>query len=527
MDRILSVDDARTILGDSLDRAARGFRRRFEIDYRALAALRIAVGLLVLADLAFRSRDLVAFYTDDGVLPREALFSTYGTVYSLHAVWGEAWVQGLLFVVAGAFALAMTVGYRTRVATVASWLLLGSLHLRNPMVVNSGDTLLRMLLFWGIFLPLDDRWAVGASRTDRERPAAFSIATVALLVQVVLMYATNAVHKTRSEAWMNGEAVVYIFTADQFTILLGNVIAEYHALLELFNSLWVALILAAPLLLVLTGVPRAALASVFVGMHLGMVLTLRIGLFPLIVVAGLLPFYPSVVWDGASSVVARIGLRDALRSRLGRLAHSVPAVTLPDLPTFVTRSNLPAPNRPAIAASRETFNRLRTGCLRVLPGVFFVLVLTANAAAVDYAEVPEPADRAADVVEQNWRMFAPTPTQTTRWFATEGVLEDDTRVDVLHESEVDLDRPPSVEDTYPTSRWRKYLSNVAFAGDERTSYLANYLCKRWNERHETDVVEITVYHVYEQVDPYDGTTSGDEIVLQECECGGEVVRSHE
>ena len=49
--------------------------RRFGIDTRSLAAFRISLGLLILADLALRSRNLRAFYTDFGVLPRSAFIS--------------------------------------------------------------------------------------------------------------------------------------------------------------------------------------------------------------------------------------------------------------------------------------------------------------------------------------------------------------------------------------------------------------------------------------------------------------------
>ena len=29
---------------------------------------------------------------------------------------------------------------------------------RNPLVIDGGDDFLRMLLFWGLFLPLGARW---------------------------------------------------------------------------------------------------------------------------------------------------------------------------------------------------------------------------------------------------------------------------------------------------------------------------------------------------------------------------------
>ncbi|WP_323191675.1 HTTM domain-containing protein [Halostella sp. PRR32] len=512
--------DSRTpsLPANVLDRISHALARRFEVDLRALAAFRVAVGTLVIVDLVLRSRDLVAFYTDAGVLPRSALFADYGTLYSLHALSGAAWAQVLLFVLAGAVALAMVVGYRTRVATAVSWVLLVSLHLRNPLVLNAGDTLLRMLLFWGTFLPLGERWAVDAGRNDRERSVVASIATVALLIQVVLMYATNAVHKTRSDAWTSGKAVAYIFQADHFTILLGDVLAEHHALLELFTYLWMAMIVASPLLLLCTGIPRAVLAAAFAGMHLGMLVTLRIDLFPLISVAGLVPFYPPVVWDAVESLADRTGAVSWFRRRSASVELST-AVSTPD--EFVRDCS-------AVSILSDGVTRAYGACLTVVPFVFLVLVVTSNAAAVGYATMPDHGDRALDAIQgdQNWRMFAPNPTRTTKWFAAPGTLENGTEVDVLHRSRVDLDRPARAQDAYPTSRWRKYLSTVQSADNERhRSYLSNYLCNRWNGHHDTEVRDVSIYFLYEQSDPYDGSTSSGNVSIQEYDCSGEFVQS--
>ncbi|SNZ05512.1 Vitamin K-dependent gamma-carboxylase [Natronoarchaeum philippinense] len=510
-------ETAHNQLSTALDRVAPIVGKWFEIDLRALAAFRVSLGLLILADLATRARNIGAFYTDAGVLPRQALFSDYSPVYSLHAISGAAWAQTLLFLVAGAFALALIVGYRTRVATVVSWLLLLSLHARNPMVLNSGDVLLRMLLFWGIFLPLDERWSLfAADRTDdTDRSTVASIATIALLLQVVLMYATNTIHKFNGEFWMDGEALVYILSADQFTVHLGNVIAEYHTLLELFNYLWMGLILASPLLFVLTGAWRAVLPTMFVGMHLGMIVTMRIGLFPLVVVAALLPFYPPVVWDAVSKAAERIGLSEVLRTgqnKLTRIAAAAPSFRTPSVPN------------PA-----GVINHSRTAFFTVVPYLLLALVIMSNAQAVDYAEVPDPGEEVLDTVqaEQSWRMFAPDPARTTRWFAAPATLENESRVDVLHRSQVDLERPEDVETTYPTARWRKYLSNVYSADNENhRSYLANYLCDRWNRNHETDAKSVTIYQMYERYDPYAEEMEADGIVkVITYSCSGEFVQN--
>ncbi|SDC56082.1 HTTM domain-containing protein [Natrinema hispanicum] len=512
--------DGRHRLSAVADRLSAGIANRFAIDTRALAVFRIALGLLLLTDLALRSRDLEAFYTDAGVLPRAALFSDYSNVYSLHAISGELWAIALLFVVAAVFAAAVTIGYRTRLATVCSWLLLLSLHARNPMVLNGGDTFLRILLFWAMFLPLGERWAVDARRTDEPRATVSNVATMALLLQVTAMYVVNAIHKSRGEMWFNGEAVVYVFSLDyKFTFLLGDVLAKYPELLRMMTYLWTGLLLSSPLLLLLTGRPRAVLATAFAGMHLGMLVTMRIGIFPLVVVTALVPFYPPVVWDGLGVLATRAGLARPLRAAMSRLRVSLPeGPTISGLPTAV-----PAPQRLLTAGAAHG----RTLFSTVIPWLFLVLVILSNAQAVGYTQVPEPGEDALEATEtdQNWQMFAPEPLGTDGWFIAPAELENGSEIDALHRSDVSWDPPSSHEDVYPTSRWRKYLANV-WGGDNKNheSYLANHLCERWNGTHETDIEQVDLYYMAQPSEPYNETEPVDSTKLQEYRCDGEFIQ---
>lgn len=495
------------------------FRRRVAIDRRALATFRIALGALLVADLALRSRSLDAFYTDAGVLPRAALFATDGSVYSVHAISGAAWVQALLFAVAGVVALALLVGYRTRLATIGSWLLLCSLQLRNPLVLNAGDELLRFLLFWGIFLPLGARWSVDASRnpgTPRSWTVA-SVGTAAVLLQVVLMYATNLVHKTRSEQWMGGDALVHVFTADQFTVLLGNVLAEQHELLRALGHLWMVLLVAAPLLLLLTGVPRAVLTTLYVGMHLGMLVTMQIGLFPLIVVAGLLPFYPPTVWDALTTSATRLGFDPDRRHRrvewIATRTPSVPALSVAGLRGLRERA---AP----LARARIIFST-------VIPLVVLLLIVLGNVQAAGVAEMPDPVERTIDATktEQTWRMFAPKPTQTTRWYVAPGTLSNGSSVDALNGGRVTWDRPAAVEKSFPTARWRKYLSNVRTIPNEHyRSSLARYLCHRWNRAHDTHLESLSIYYLADHAGPFDDAPQISRHDLQSHDCTAPAVQ---
>ncbi|WP_232688743.1 HTTM domain-containing protein [Halobacterium zhouii] len=488
--------------------------RRVSVDARALAAFRVGVGALLLADLLLRARHLKAFYTDQGVLPRAVLAEQYPTfaAFSLHALSGAAWFQVVLFAVAGVAALALLIGYRTTLATVVSLVLLVSLHARNPVVLNGGDSLFRQLLFWSVFLPLGTRWSVdarhrqaaneqstpsgasAATQADRTSskegevagqsggpadhwtalaPRVTSVASAALLVQVVLVYVVNAVLKLRGDAWLSGDAVRVVFALDQFTVFLGDALAQYPAVLEVASHVWLVLLVCSPLLLVVTGWRRAVLAGLFASVHLGMLLTMQLGLFPLISMVALVPFLPPVVWDWVS--VPSVALLDDLADALPAFAdHSLPEQLYQWAGTVV----------PAALA-----------CL-------LVVALAWNAASLGFVTIPdsvnpEPGNERPDY---RWNMFAPEPLSVDGWVRAPGRLASGAQVDAFHGGAVRWTKPPDVAATYPTARWRKYIANVWRGnGDTLERGFADYLCARWDASHESDLVNVSVYYVEEPV----------------------------
>ena len=104
----------------------------FGIDLRSLALFRICLGLIILADLATRASDLTIFYTDVGALPRAALMGSRYSAFllSIHLINGTVLAQALLFLLHGACAIGLLLGWRTRAMTVLTWLLTVSVRHR-------------------------------------------------------------------------------------------------------------------------------------------------------------------------------------------------------------------------------------------------------------------------------------------------------------------------------------------------------------------------------------------------------------
>ena len=125
----------------------KSYSNPFTLDLRALALMRIGVGALILIDLLLRAPSFMAFMTDRGVMTREMSMSV-NSEWHWSLYWANAepfWAISLM-IIAACFALMLMFGVRTRIASVASFILLASLHNRNPYLQQGGDNLLLLLL---------------------------------------------------------------------------------------------------------------------------------------------------------------------------------------------------------------------------------------------------------------------------------------------------------------------------------------------------------------------------------------------
>ena len=449
-------------------------RARFGIDPRALGAFRIGIGLVIIADLlVLRAPQLAMFYTDAGVFPREALAETAPTLarWSLHTISGALWAQALLLALTGMFAACLLVGYRSRLAAIGSALLLASLHARNPYLVNGGDTVLLSVLLFGAFLPLDARWAL------RRRPRGadgriVSVATATILLHIVVIYAINAVLKFQSDAWTSGVAVQRVFQLEDFVYLLGPTLAEYPAVLTGISWLWTAVLSASVLLVLATGWLRIATVVAFVGAHLSMAATMRLGAFPFIMCAIVLLFLPPQVWEHVDRFVSESGVP----SRLAPLSR-VP----------------PEPRRLGFLRSPLVRRGTRLAAAGVLVCLFAMLVGWQVAAA---GLVETPSSAADSTLESaSWAFFAPAPPDSYSWYVVEAEYESGTSIDLVDGEAMDFDRPPNAMERYPTTLWKRY-GTKSQGVDGVVQPAAAYVCEQTSD----DVESVTIYRVEQPVD---------------------------
>jgi len=285
----------------------------FSIDLRSLALMRILLAVLLLADLLLRIPTMQMFYTDAGVLPRTQWLAVNNQWYlSLHAASGALWWQILLFSLAAVFAIGLLIGYRTRLMNILSWILLASLLNRNEMVLQGGDILLVLMAFWGMFLPLGAKWSIDAALQPENRlnpnqlrfapdkaQLYFSVATIAVIFQVLFLYFFTALLKTGAPWRFPFEAAHYTLEIQHFVTPIGSWFKEISLLLPVGAAYVIFVEFVGPLLVLLPfkwPITRIVGLLMLASLHVAFLLLLHIGLFPLIDFMSLTVLIPSIVW---------------------------------------------------------------------------------------------------------------------------------------------------------------------------------------------------------------------------------------
>lgn len=285
----------------------------FGIDLRALALFRVMLGLYVVVDLLNRWPHLRALYTDYGILSRaESMAFSNPARWSLLYLNGSPWMAHFFFAALLVAAFCLMIGYRTRIATFVCWVLVISITNRNLLVLQGDDDLSCILLFWGLFLPLGARFSIDdALRKEHEAPQDantrrshdyFSVATVAMLLQVSYVYIFGAFLKTGPEWTQNHDAVYYALSADSVSTALGGWLAGQGWLIQpLTRSVyWLELLMPFYIFSPVFFKPVRLIGLIaLVGMHLGFAIFLSVGLFPLASIASLTLLVPAYAFDWA------------------------------------------------------------------------------------------------------------------------------------------------------------------------------------------------------------------------------------
>ena len=456
--------------------------------------MRIGVGIILLVDLFIRSLSIKAFFTDEGVLPLNALQHFFGNTnyISLHTISGELWWQIILFVINACCAVALLIGYRTRFFTFMCWVFLISLQNRNPFILQGGDDLLRLLLFWGLFLPWGDFYSVLSSPS---RTHEFSLPAIGYLLLTCSVLFFSALLKTSPEWHTEGSAVYYALSLDQIRLPFGTFIYKFPRFMRVLTYMVFYIELLAPLLVTIPFIPsKIRLGAIFciIGLYVSIALSLYVGLFYIIGIISMVGLFPSAVMDWlelrfirAKTVIkssnTSVQELKAWKKIVRYFKHGAIAMTI-IFCLFINMSNLPA--------FPYELNTTFFKCMKFLK------------------------------LDQNWGMFSPYILKDDGWFVYSGFDANGKHIDIKHNLDsVVFSKPQYLVADQESDRWRKFEENYTSINNNfMRPYYCKYLLNKWNNEHpEKQILNLTIYFMKETSLPNYQTKPLKKIVACDCQ----------
>jgi hypothetical protein len=261
------------------------------------AALRIAVGAVLLFDiLVLFLPDLRVLYGPGGFGDQshfDGIFAAPSWRWSFVRALPPSWGPQVLLGIWAAAATALLAGYRPRLAALVCWLGAVSFSQANLYLHNGGDQLKLIVLFMLVFLPTDGRWAV-RRHPDARGPGPVLVhpwPIRLLTVQLAVMYFMNGYYKSLGPAWRDGSVMYYVAHNPSWAHFSPDYLPFPDGALQVLT--WATLVWEL-LFPVLISLPLTRAATLWIGVlfHLGTLVHLEVGLFPLFALCYYVPFVP-------------------------------------------------------------------------------------------------------------------------------------------------------------------------------------------------------------------------------------------
>ncbi len=205
-----------------------------------VAAYRILQGLMILQVALSFAPDLYLWFGSPGIITQKTAAADAIARMNILTFFPESneWVLivWLTYILA---AILFTIGYQTRLASIALFIIMVSFTNRNLYLYHAGDTFMRSIAFWLIFAPTNAVWSVDSYlKRRREKTAPYcplisAWTWRALQFQMCLVYFSAFTAKTPGYYWGAGEAC---YIASRFESLFRM------PMLIGFDTVWISIL---------------------------------------------------------------------------------------------------------------------------------------------------------------------------------------------------------------------------------------------------------------------------------------------
>ncbi len=208
----------------------------FSLDTKALSVFRILFALLVLVDIWTRLYSFDAFLGSSSIMPLDILLEHHyeETFWSPYAITENIWITLALIAWEIFAAVCLLIWRKTRYAIIAVWFFIASVHANNPMILNWWDTVMRLILFWAMFLPLHHRYSIDSKNIkNKDKPThILSMWSAWFICQLFIIYIFSFLIKDHPSRASDFDATYLALSLDSFRTWLWDILYTKYEFLK-------------------------------------------------------------------------------------------------------------------------------------------------------------------------------------------------------------------------------------------------------------------------------------------------------
>ena len=546
---------------------------QYSIDGRSISLFRISLGVVLLIDILLRIPEIGSFYTDNGVLPRyvELTNTVNHFKFSIHHAFGSIFGQVLIFVLHLFVTTLFIFGHQTKLTTFILWVLTSSLHSRNYLVLQSGDTALRLFIFWSLFLPIHGNHSFDtySKKLKLVTNKFFNVGTLAIFSQIAIIYFFAGYEKSYESYFLSGDALRLAMNLERYATTFGHSLLAFPEFLKFGSRFSYLAELLCPIFLFFpfkNWIFRSVILFCFLSFHIGTVFMMEVGFFPFISITMWILLIPSQAFDylkkfkKINSVEVSIGhqfynlpfrallimlnlfeVKIHFSNETNEFKINNKEASKDELINLIVRHSLfytpwtarilrffmkftMELNQLSFSTYKSLAQKSVTaiGCLLLLYNVVLNLRPLKNLSSTSRKIVQEV--EGFDLLkhglnfEQRWGMFSPEPSRSDGWHIIYGERYNGAKVDLWGtDFRTPLEKPESVAATYRNQRWRKYLDTVVRETHKGyRPYFLQHICYEINKYKKNPLMKLKkVYHRFTE----ELTLENNEVKINEIDYG--------
>jgi len=282
-----------------------------------LGVIRALAGFLVLSYALLISGYVQTWFTNSGLVSSQTAQAYDGPYhFSLLLIWPSATAVWIVFGLLIVFSISMMLGFFSRLSCILVYICLLSFDHRDLIILNSGDTMLKLLTFYLCLSPCEASFSLDAvirRRQRRERPNLVSAllnnltygasgpvaapwALRLIQIQVSVVYISTVLSKLPGPMWQNGSALWNVYNLSE--MMRFPLPSLFHSPFMINAASWGTLLIEFSMA-VLVWFPGTRLFALLLGalLHLGIEYSMNVPLFSAIMLTAYLSFLDlSILW---------------------------------------------------------------------------------------------------------------------------------------------------------------------------------------------------------------------------------------